>query len=88
MKTLYAEMKDKGVEIVGVAVRDTPEDTRDAVKKYGLEWPVVYNTGRTPYDIYGFSGIPHHILIGPDGKIISRGESIEAIRKTLESIGN
>ena len=88
MKTLYAEMKDKGVEIVGVAVRDTPEDTRAAVKKYGLEWPVVYNTGRTPYDIYGFSGIPHHILIGPDGKIISRGESIEAIRKTLESIGN
>ena len=84
MKEFYTDMKDKGVEIVGVAVRDSLEDTRAAVSKHGLEWPIVYNTGRLPYDIYGFSGIPHHILIGPDGKIISRGESIAAIRKRLE----
>lgn len=83
MLSLYADYKDKGFEIVGVAVRDKTDDTSAIVKKHSLPWPVVYNTQKVPYDIYGFSGIPHHILIGPDGVIISRGESISQIRERL-----
>lgn len=78
-----------GLDIVGVAVRDTPEDTRAAVKRFDIPWPVIYNVGRRPYDIYGFSGIPHLMLIGPDGKIVSRGETpaqaVEHIEKALAS---
>lgn len=86
MTEFYSRWKDKGLEIVGVAVRDTPDDTKGAVKKHNISWPVVYNTQRTPYNIYGFSGIPHHILVGPDGKIISRDESISQIEKRLQSL--
>lgn len=85
LKSLRADYPDK-VEIVGVAVRDLPEDTRTAVKKHEIPWPVLYNTQKVPYDIYGFSGIPHHILVGPDGTIISRGESAAQIRRRLEEI--
>lgn len=78
-----------GLDIVGVAVRDTPEDTRAAVKRFDIPWPVIYNVGRRPYDIYGFSGIPHLMLIGPDGKILSRGETpaqaVDRIEKALAS---
>lgn len=74
------------VEIVGVAVRDLPEETRAMIKKKEIEWPVLFNTQKIPYDIYGFSGIPHHILLAPDGTIISRGESALQLRKRLESI--
>ncbi len=86
LKELYADMKDSGLQIVGVAVRDTPEDTRGAIEKHGINWPVVFNTGRVPYDIYGFSGIPHQILIGPDGTIIARGESVQQTRQRLEQL--
>lgn len=82
----YSNWKDKGVEIVGVAVRDVPEDSKAAIKKHNMSWPVIFNTQRRPYDIYGFSGIPHHILIGPDGNIISRGETIPQIEERLKTL--
>lgn len=84
MKELYSRWKDNGLEIVGVAVRDTPDDSKAAVAKHGISWPVIYNTQRKPYDIYGFSGIPHHMLIGPDGKIVSRDESLSQIEGRLK----
>ncbi len=74
------------VEIVGVAVRDIPEDTRAMVAKQDIPWPILYNTERRPYGIYGFSGIPHHMLISPDGVIISRGENVSQLRSRLEKI--
>ncbi|MEZ3551738.1 MAG: TlpA family protein disulfide reductase [Muribaculaceae bacterium] len=86
LAALEEKWKDKGVEIVGVAVRDVPDDSKAAVKKHNITWPVVYNTQRRPYDIYGFSGIPHHMLIGPDGKIISRGETLSQIEQRLNNI--
>lgn len=87
LKQLRADMGDM-VEIVGVAVRDLPADTRAMVEKQEIPWPVLYNTERRPYDIYGFSGIPHHILIAPDGTIESRGENVAQIRSRLEKIKN
>ncbi len=86
MKQLYADYADKGFEIVGVAVRDKTDDTAAMVAKHELTWPVIYNTQRVPYDIYGFSGIPHHMLIDPDGVIVSRGESVAQIRARLQDI--
>jgi len=71
-----------------VAVRDLPEDTRAMVEKQEIVWPVLYNTERVPYDIYGFSGIPHHILVAPDGTIVSRGESAAQLRDRLAGIRN
>lgn len=85
LKSLRADHSDM-VEIVGVAVRDLPEDTRTSVKKHEITWPVLYNTQKVPYDIYGFSGIPHHILLAPDGTIISRGESAAQIRDRIEQL--
>ncbi len=86
MQQLYADYHDKGLNIVGVAVRDKPEDTAAMVEKHSLPWTIIYNTQRVPYDIYGFSGIPHHMLIDPDGVIVSRGESVEQIRARMESL--
>lgn len=86
LKELYAEYKDKGVDIVGVAVRDKVSDTRNSVEKHQIPWQVMYDAQRVPYDIYGFTGIPHLMLIGPDGTIISRGESPEQIRNRLSAL--
>lgn len=86
LRSLYEEYKDKGLEIVGVAVRDEVEDTKEMVKSKNLTWPILYNTQRKPYDVYGFAGIPHHILISPEGIIISRGENVEQLRTRLEEL--
>lgn len=88
LAALNEKWKDAGFNIVGVAVRDVPEDSKAAINKHNITWQVMFNTQRRPYDIYGFSGIPHHILIGPDGEIISRGESVAQIEARLESLLN
>lgn len=84
LKKLQKEFPN--LTIVGVAVRDLPADTREMVKKRDISWDVLYNTPRVPYDIYGFTGIPHHILISPDGTILSRGENAAQIRAHMERI--
>lgn len=84
-----AALKEKWngqLNVVGIAVRDVPDDTKAAIKKHTISWPVIYNTQRRPYDIYGFSGIPHHILLAPDGTILSRGENLQQIDTRLSDI--
>lgn len=83
IKELREEYKDKGLAIVSVAVRDEHEATAKAVEKHGIDWNVVYDTERRPYDLYGFSGIPHYMLIGPDGMIVARTFSLSDIPGAL-----
>ena len=85
LKELLNRYGSKGLEIVGVAVRDTPEDTAKSVAKQGITWPVLYNTDMAAYDAYGFAGIPHHLLIGPDGKIIFNGCNLNQIIQYLDT---
>lgn len=86
LTALYGDFHDSGLNIVGVAVRDKPADTKAMVKKHSLAWPILYNTQKVPYDIYGFSGIPHHILLDPEGVIVCRGENVAQIRERLETL--
>lgn len=81
IKELYAEYKDKGLQVLGVAVWDKPADTEAAIKQLGITWPCIIDAQKIPTDIYGISGIPCVLLIGPDGKILSRnkqGASLKA----------
>ncbi len=82
---IYNKYRDKGFTIVGVAVRDAADDTQAAIEKYGITWPVIFNAERIPYDIYGFTGIPHLMLIDPQGIIVSRGETPTQIDARLSA---
>ncbi len=83
IKEIYAKHKDKGLEVVSVAVRDEHDATARAVEKHGIDWNVVYDTQRRPYDLYGFSGIPHYMLIDPDGNIVMRSSNLGDVEMYL-----
>lgn len=72
IKELYAKYKDKGLDVVGVAVWDKPEDTVEAIKRHELPWPCIINAQTIPTDLYGIQGIPCILLINPEGIIVSR----------------
>lgn len=80
LKDIYKEYKDKGLKILGVAVWDKPEDTKQAIVKHELPWESWLNGQTIPTDIYGISGIPCIILFGPDGTIISRDKQSDELR--------
>lgn len=67
-------------EVLSIAVWDKPEATRMAALEEGIDWKQIINAQAIPTDIYGIEGIPHIMLIGPDGTILKRnlrGEAIE-----------
>lgn len=81
--------KDKGLLVLGVNVWDKHAAFVEGVQKYDLTWNHIYaSENRSATDTYGVAGIPHLILIGPDGKIISRGlRGEQMLAKLAELIG-
>lgn len=88
LQALYEKYHAAGLNVVGVAVRDDAQDTQRVVEQRAIKWPVMYNAARIPYDIYGIAGIPHHILVGPDGVIVSRGENVAKLDDRLSTLLN
>lgn len=72
IKALYDQYKSKGLNVVGVAVRDKPEDTLKAMEQEGVTWPVILNAGPDVLQTYGIMGIPCIMLVNPDGVIVAR----------------
>lgn len=85
--TLYEKYKDKGLKVIGITVRDTPEKSDSVVQKLGIPFPQIYES--KPMSIYGVTGIPHKILFAPDGTILSRRiASSKELDRKLEEIFN
>ena len=86
---VYNQYKDKGLEVLGVAVWDSPENTKKAIEELKINWPQILNAGDTPTKLYGINGIPHIILFGPDGTIIARdlrGDGLKAkVKEVIET---
>ena len=81
IKAVYEKYAGEDFDVLSVAVWDKPEDTARAAAELGISWNQIVNAQQIPTDLYGIEGIPHIILIGPDGIILNRdlrGEGIEA----------
>lgn len=85
IKELYAKYKDKGLDVVGVAVWDEPDNTFKAIKQHDLQWPCIVNAQTVPTDLYGISGIPCILLINPDGIIVSRDKMSQELIDAVDS---
>lgn len=85
IKKLYEKYNGKGLEFLGVAVWDEPENTKRAIEKHNLPWNMIINAQTIPTDLYGISGIPCIILIAPDGTIVSRDKQDEELIADVEA---
>lgn len=87
IKGLYDKYKDK-MNFVGVAVWDEPEDTKKAIEQLKMPWPVMEGgkNWHEPTDLYGINGIPHIMLIDPQGKIVARQLAGDLLIKTIDDL--
>ena len=86
IKAVYEQYKDKGLEVLSLAVweRKPQSHTIETAAELGMDWLHINNCGQVPTDIYGVEGIPHLMLIGPDGKILKRGfHGLEGIQAAV-----
>ena len=82
----YNKYKDRGLQVLGVAAWDKPEDTLKAIEEEQVRYPQIINSQKIATDIYGINGIPHIILFAPDGTIVARGLRGEQIEQKLAEI--
>ena len=83
----YAPQYKNKVNFVGIAVWENGvEDTQRAMSELPISWPVIFAGGRenSPTEAYGIVGIPHIMLIAPDGTIQARNLRGEAIAEAIE----
>lgn len=80
IKEILKEYGPKGLEVLGIAVWDKPEDTLEGIKSHELPWTNIINAQSIPTEIYGIQGIPCIILFGPDGTILSRDKQSDALK--------
>ena len=88
IKAVYEKYAGDDFDVLSIAVWDKPEATKAAAEEHGVVWNQIINAQKIPTDIYGINGIPHIILVGPDGTIVKRdlrGEGIEAA--VVEALG-
>ena len=82
----HEQYKDKGLQVLSLAVweRRPQSHTIETAAELGMDWLHINNCGQVPTDIYGVEGIPHLMLIGPDGTILKRGfHGLEGIQEAV-----
>ena len=82
----YNKYRDRGLQVVGVAVSDKPVHTETAIKEHVIPYPQIINAQGIAASAYHFGAIPHAILFAPDGTILARGLRGKDIDKKLEEI--
>jgi len=83
----YDEFKDKGLEILGLAVSDTEDKVRQFVKNHDVNYPVAMATYEIVQAFQPGNYIPSTIIIDSKGAIAHRHVGImtrDAIAKYLE----
>ena len=86
IKSVYEQYKDKGLDVISLTVweRKPQSHTFETAAQLEMDWTVLTNCGTVPTDIYGVEGIPHLMLIGPDGTILKRGfHGLEGIQSAV-----
>ena len=82
----YNDYKDKGLVVIGIAVRDQKPNTQKAMVDMGIYYPQLLDPMIALAREFGVSTIPHLFLFDPDGKIVQqdmRGEGIDALLRTV-----
>lgn len=83
LKEIYAQYAPKGLEVLGVAVWDEPDNSIAKIEQLELPWKQIINAQAVPTDLYGILGIPCIMLFAPDGTIVGRNFEDEELNSIL-----
>jgi hypothetical protein len=73
--------------MLSLSLDELDASARRHVTKYGLSWPqAVIGLKSSVRADYHVEGVPRHVVISPDGKIVSLSGNEEEIRATVEEI--
>ncbi len=85
----YKKYKEKGLEIVGVSLDRTHEEWTRGISELRITWPQMSDLSfwQSPaVEAYAIRGIPHTVLLDPNGVIIAKDLRGEELDKKLAEL--
>ena len=86
---LYEEYKPKGVELISLAVKDTPERVRQYAERNNMNWVLLMSEDQILIDYKATRGVPTTIFIDKNGNEVARFigmKDYDALKKGFEAI--
>lgn len=86
---IYDEYQPQGVEFIGVAIWDYPDDLQAYVDEFGLNYPNALDQKGTVHLDYGVTGTPEKFFIDREGRIARKfigPASPELLRQQLDEL--
>lgn len=85
-KTLYADYKGRGFEIIGISSDRTQDiaNWKNTVEKYRLVWKNFHDKNKMETTKYNINSFPTTFLLNADGKIIKKNISPEELNVFLK----
>ena len=86
---LQEKYRDRGLEIVGISMDDSPEPVRELQQKLKMNYTIVMGNAKVGELYGGILGLPVAFLIGPDGRIHSKhlgATDASVFEKEIESL--
>lgn len=80
MEELYAEYKDKGIEIAAISLDASELVIHRFIDKYDLTFPVAHDKGQVN-DLYKIGPIPSTYFINPEGEIVEKVEGVLTLER-------
>ncbi len=82
----YRRYKDKGLIVLGIAVKDKPEQTEKLIDELKIAYPQIINAQEIPAKLYGIDALPHTILFAPNGTVCARHIYGDRLKAKIASI--
>ena len=72
LKELYAQYKDRGVTVVGVALDEDIKPVQEMVSSKGMSWTQVSDADKKIRKLFNVKGTPTYYLLDREGKIAAK----------------
>jgi peroxiredoxin len=69
IQQVTAEFTGRGLEVIGIAVLDDPNNTKQFVRAHALRYPIALDKSGDVGAAYRLTELPLHVFIGADGII-------------------
>lgn len=70
LEQAWQRYRSQGVVLVGVDIKDTPEDARSFLERYGISYPNGFDAKKEIYINYGVYGLPETFVVNRQGLVI------------------
>ena len=70
LQSLHTKFQARGVQVVGIAVDDTVENVKEAVRRYGITYPIIIDNNAQSKRAYQVKGFPESFVLDGEHRVM------------------